>query len=199
MATEAALATLDHVWGVLAPLGHPMALMGGISLAAWSHVRATRDVDLLIAIDASQIESIVNVLRSHGCRPKRSPPLVRVGEHHFIQLLYTPPDEFYDIQFDLLLAESDLQKSAIARRVRRDVQGVARPIDVLHCDDLILFKLVAGRMIDRADAAMLLRENRDVIDLDYLRTWVERLNLAADFAAIWQEAFPGEEPPTSGD
>jgi hypothetical protein len=195
MATEAALATLDHVWGVLAPLGHPMALIGGISLAAWSHVRATRDVDLLIAVDASQLESIVNVLRSHGCRPKRSPPLIRVGELHFIQLLYTPPGEFYDVQFDLLLAESDLQKSAIARRVRRDVQGVARPIEVLHCDDLILFKLVAGRMIDRADAAMLLRENRDVIDLDYLLGWVARLNLEAEFASIWQEAFPGEEPP----
>lgn len=38
MATEAALATLDHVWGALAPLGHPMAVMGGISLAAWSHL-----------------------------------------------------------------------------------------------------------------------------------------------------------------
>jgi hypothetical protein len=195
MATEAALATLDHVWGVLAPLGHPMALIGGISLAAWSHVRATRDFDLLIAVDASQLESIVNFLRSHGCRPKRSPPLIRVGELHFIQLLYTPPGEFYDVQFDLLLAESDLQKSAIARRVRRDVQGVARPIEVLHCDDLILFKLVAGRMIDRADAAMLLRENRDVIDLDYLLGWVARLNLEAEFASIWQEAFPGEEPP----
>jgi Nucleotidyl transferase AbiEii toxin, Type IV TA system len=196
MATETALATLDHVWGVLAPLGHPLAVMGGISLAAWGHVRATRDVDLLIAVDASQIESIVNVLRSHGCRPKRSPPLIRVGEHHFIQLLYTPPGEFYDVQFDLLLAESDLQKSATARRVRRDVPGVTRPIDVLHCDDLILFKLVAGRMIDRADAAMLLRENRDLIDSDYLLAWVSRLNLEADFASVWQEAFPAEEPPT---
>jgi hypothetical protein len=64
---------------------------------------------------------------------------------------------------------------------------------------LILFKLVAGRMIDHADAAMLLRENRDVIDWDYLLGWVARLNLDGDFASIWQEAFPGEEPPTSGD
>jgi hypothetical protein len=54
-------------------------------------------------------------------------------------------------------------------------------------------------MIDRADAAMLLRENPDVIDLDYLRTWVARLNLEADFASIWQEAFPGEEQPILDD
>ena len=85
-------------------------------------------------------------------------------------MLYTPPGEFYDVQFDLLLAESELQKSAIERRVQRDVPGISRPVDVLHCDDLILFKLIAGRMIDLADAAMLLRENRGAIDAcDYSR------------------------------
>jgi hypothetical protein len=197
VATEAALATLDHIWGVLTPLGHPMAVMGGISLAAWNHIRATRDVDLLIAVDQSAIDPILITLRSHGFRPKKSPPIVTVGEHHFVQLLYTPPGEFYDVQFDLLLAEGDLQKSAIARRVRREVPGISRPVDVLHCDDLILFKLLAGRMIDRADAAMLLRENRDAIDVDYLLSWVGRLDLTTEFAEIWAEAYPGEDPPPS--
>ena len=195
MATEAALATLDHIRGVLAPLGHPLAVMGGISVAAWNHIRATRDVDLLIAVERSSIDPVLNALRSHGCRPKKSPPIVAVGVHHFVQFLYTPPGEFYDVQFDLLLAESELQKSALARRVQRDVPGIRVPIDVLHCDDLILFKLIAGRLIDRADAAMLLRENREVIDFDYLLSWVSRLDLATEFAQIWQEAYPDEGPP----
>jgi hypothetical protein len=198
MTTDAALATLNHVWGVLAPLGHPLAVMGGISLAAWNHIRATRDVDLLIAVDRSMVESVVNVLSSHGCRPKKATPIVSIGELHFVQLLYTPPGEFYDVQFDLFLAESELQKSALARRVQRELPGIAAPIHVLHCDDLILLKLVAGRLIDRADAAMLLRENRDEIELDYLLAWITRLDLEADFASIWQEAFPGETPPIAG-
>jgi hypothetical protein len=169
--------------------------MGGLSLAAWNHIRATRDVDLLIAMDRSAVDLVLNVLFSQGCRPKKSPPIVVVGEHHFVQLLYTPPGEFYDVQFDLLLAESELQKSALARRVARDVPGVNRPVDVLHCDDLILFKLVAGRLIDRADAAMLLRENRDATDFDYLSHWVARLDLTEEFAEIWAEAFPNEAMP----
>jgi hypothetical protein len=118
-----------------------------------------------------------------------------VGALHFAQFLYAPPGEFYDVQFDLLLAESDLQKSAIARRVKRDVPGVSRPIDVLACDDLILFKLLAGRVIDRADAATLLRENRDAIDFDYLLSWVGRLELTTEFAEIWAEAYPGDDMP----
>jgi hypothetical protein len=198
VAAETALAALDDIWDVLAPLGHPMAVMGGISLAAWHHIRATRDVDLLIALDRSSVDAVLRVLKTRGCRPKKAPPIVTVGEHHFVQLLYTPTDEFYDVQIDLLLAESELQKSAIARRVRQDVPGIKRPVDVLHCDDLILFKLLAGRVIDRADAAMLLRENRDALDLDYLLSWIARLDLAAPFAEIWGEAFPGEAVPAVG-
>jgi hypothetical protein len=195
MAAEAALATLNHVWSVLAPLGHPVAVMGGISLAAWNYIRATRDVDILISVDRTQIEPILNVLASQGCRPKRTPPLIAVGKHCFVQLLYTPDGEFYDVQLDLLLAESELQKSALARRVRRDVPGISRPVDVLHCDDLILLKLVAGRLIDRADATALLRENRDAIDFEYVLSWIARLDLSSDFAEIWHEAFPTEDVP----
>jgi hypothetical protein len=197
MAGESVRAVLNHVCYVLAPLGHPFALMGGIALAAWNHPRATRDVDLLIGVDSADLDPVINRFGECGCRPKRVPPIVTVGQHHFVQFLYTPPGEFYDVQFDLLLAESDLQKSAIARRIRRDVFGMSHPVDVLNCDDLILFKLLAGRMIDRADAAMLLRENREAIDFDYLLTWVAHLGLAGEFTETWREAYSGEEPPVA--
>ncbi|MEZ6099509.1 MAG: hypothetical protein R3E01_11100 [Pirellulaceae bacterium] len=64
MATNAALATLDHVWGVLEPMGHSLALMGGLSLAAWNYIRATRDVDLLIDDD----DVVGNYVTSDGVR-----------------------------------------------------------------------------------------------------------------------------------
>jgi hypothetical protein len=169
--------------------------MGGIALAAWGYTRATRDIDLLIAVPRAAIDTITRQLRSRGCRPKRQPPLVMVGAHAFVQFLYTPPGEFYDVQLDLLLAESELEKSAIERRVSRNVSGLDRPIDVLSCEDLILFKLIAGRIIDRADAAMLLRENHDTIDSGYLSSWLGRLNLATSYQEIWREAFPAEPLP----
>jgi len=192
MASETVRAVLLHICNVLKPLGYPYALMGGVALAAWNHPRATRDVDLLIAIDRKSIDSLIEQLISHGCRPKRYPPLIVVEEHSFVQFLYTPPDEFYEVQFDLLLVESELQKSAIQRRLHRNVIGLDHGIDVLSCDDLLLFKLVAGRMIDRADAAMLLRENRLILDFEYLSSWVERLKIGAIWVEIWAEAFPDE-------
>jgi len=64
-------------------------------------------------------------------------------------------------------------------------------------DDLIVIKLLAGRIIDRADAAMLLRENRDEIDFQRLQMAVRSLELTADYDAIWRDAFPDEPMPQS--
>ncbi|MEX2171783.1 MAG: nucleotidyl transferase AbiEii/AbiGii toxin family protein [Pirellulales bacterium] len=195
MAGEAVRAVLGHVLSALEPLGHPCALVGGLALAVWNHPRATRDVDLLIAVDSANLDPVIDQLRAHGCRPKKSPPLVTIDRLRLAQFLYTPPGEFYDVQFDLLLAECDFQKSALSRRVPRDISGVHRPVDVLQCDDLILHKLLAGRLIDRADAAILLRENRDAIDFDYMQVWILSLGLSEGFGETWREAFPDEAPP----
>ena len=67
-------------------------------------------------------------------------------------------------------------------------------VNLLACEDLILHKLLAGRMIDLADAAALLRANRATIDLAYLRQWIEANQLNSDLARVWDEAFPGEAP-----
>jgi len=196
MASETVRALLNHVLSTLEPLGFPCALMGGAALAAWNHPRATRDIDLLIGIVGSDVDRLIAEFEATGCRLRHDSPVSTLGSLKFVQFLYTPPGEFYDAQFDLWLAETELQKSAIARRQRRDVPGVSSPLYVLSCDDLILFKLLAGRMIDRADAAVLLRENRDSMDMPYLLGWLARLDLMRDFSEIWREAIPHEPLPT---
>jgi hypothetical protein len=65
----------------------------------------------------------------------------------------------------------------------------------LRPDDLIVIKLLAGRIIDRADAAMVLRENRDEIDFSRLHRAIERQGLSSDYKEIWREAFAEEPPP----
>jgi hypothetical protein len=145
MASEVARAVLNNVADALEPLNAPFALVGGLALAVWSYPRSTRDVDLLIGVDHEHIQSVIDAMFAINCRLKRSPPLHRVGEHCFVHLLYTPPGEFYDVQFDLMLAETGLEKSALAKSVIRTVPGINRPIRVLNCDDLILFKLLDGR------------------------------------------------------
>jgi hypothetical protein len=194
MPAEVVLRALKHAWITLESLQLPMAVMGGIALSAWKHIRATRDVDLLIGVAERGTDEIVQKLVEAKFRPKRQPPVLTLGQLHIVQLLYGPPGAYMDFQIDLLLAESKYQQEALTRRTPTRLPDLDLEVFVLSCEDLILHKLLAGRIIDRADAAALLRANRARLDLGYLMHWVGELALAAELAEVWQEAFPGENP-----
>ena len=197
MAAEVLLKALKHVWVSLEPLQAPMAVMGGLALAAWRHVRATRDVDLLIGVSEDDLGLLLSTLTSAGLRPKHQPPWISVGSLQILQLLYEPPGAYLDLQVDLLLAQSEYHRQALARRVAHPSGHLDVDLDVLACEDLIVHKLLAGRLVDRADAAMLLRANRADLDLEYLLSWTTSLSLGAELAQVWEEAFPGEPIPES--
>ena len=188
MAGELLLATLRHVWASLNALKLDMALMGGIAVAAWHHLRNTRDVDLLVAVSPAQLANVLRELAGAGFRPIHEPPLVRLGESSLVQLSFQPPGRFIDVRVDLFLAETEFHESALARRVAVDLPGMDMPVFILSCEDLILFKLSAGRLLDRADCAHLLRENRDTIDVGYLNAWTARLQLVDALREVWREA-----------
>ena len=100
-----------------------------------------------------------------------------------------------DVQVDLLLGLEKYQLEALSRRVPITIADFESIVDVLSCEDLILHKLLAGRMIDLADAVALLKANRRSLDFTYLIHWVDENSLRAEFARVWQEAFPGEPFP----
>jgi hypothetical protein len=58
---------------------------------------------------------------------------------------------------------------------------------------LILHKLLAGRMIDRVDAAALLRANRQTIDLGYVERWARELKISQELVEVCKEAFLEED------
>ena len=195
MSTEVVLKTLKHAWMQLEPLGLPMAVMGGLALSMWRYARATRDVDLLVNVEASNVDAVLEVLQKAGMRLKRHPPVLQLGQFQLVQLLYEPPGTFVDAQVDLLLADSEYPKEALKRRVAAQLPGIDLAIYVLSCEDLILHKMLAGRIIDRIDVAALLRLNRESMDFGYLQKWIGRLALKAEWLEIWREAFPGEPAP----
>jgi hypothetical protein len=190
MYPKAVLQSLGHVWLTLDRLGVPMAVTGGLALATWKHVRATRDVDLLVELAENKLDGLIQHLRGAGFRPKRSPPVTSLGQLDVLPLLYEPPEAFVELQIDLLLARSEYHRAALRRRISTALPGLDVPIAVLTCEDLILHKLLAGRLIDRADAAALLRANRNSLDWDYLTRWAHQLELTEDFDRVRQDAFP---------
>ena len=197
MAAKVVLAALRHVWATLEPTHCPRALIGGLSLSFWKHVRSTQDVDLLIDPGPTGVEAILDVLQQAGVRTKRQPPVVDLGSVRVVQLLHEPKDALMEIQIDLLLAESAFHREALARRVPARLSDVGFELFTLSCEDLLILKMNAGRIIDKADAAALLRLNRASLDMPYLLKCVTQLNLRPEWAEIWSEAIPEEPLPES--
>lgn len=193
MATEGVLATLRAGWDALGTINAPRAVVGGLALTAWKHARYTRDADVLVVIDEHRIDDLIAALEAAGFRARHAPPLRTIDGQGIVQFTFQPPEALMPFQFDVLLVANDFQREAVARAVPWPVgSGEVR---VVRPDDLVVIKLMAGRIIDRADAAMVLRENRDEIDFVRLRREIERHGLVADLHDIWREAFPGEPLP----
>lgn len=192
MPGDLVLQSLQHVWKTLKPLGIPMAVVGGLALATWKHIRATKDIDLLLATNMETLDPLLTTLAAAGMRPKRNPPAIALGDLKLVQLIYEPPDALMGLQVDLLLGESDYYRMALSRSLLTTLPGMETEIAVLACEDIILHKLLASRLIDRADAVALLQMNRDSLDLGYLNHWAETLEIRAALDETWQQAFPRE-------
>jgi len=195
MPAEAVVATLRQAWYVLGELHIPSALMGGLALTHWGYIRATQDVDLLIALTGLRPSELLARLAAAGYRSKRRNPLIRLEDAEFIQLFHVPHGEVIEVQIDLLLAESPFHRQAIERRVKLPNSVLGFQVDVVSCEDLIVLKLIAGRILDRVDASELMKANRDGLDLAYLTSWIHRLRLHRPFSQAWDDAFPGTTPP----
>jgi len=198
MASEGVLATLRAGWAALGTIDAPKALIGGLALSAWNHARYTRDADVLVAIEPDRIDALVAALIKAGFRPRHDPPLRIIDGQGIVQFVHQPFDAPMPFQFDVLLATTPFQRDSLSRAVPRRLPGEEATVAVVRPDDLIVIKLLAGRIIDRADAAMVLRENRDDIDFDRLRETIEAEGLTAEYRAIWADAYPGEPGPDGG-
>jgi len=162
--------------------------MGGLAMAHWKYIRATRDVDLLVAIEEGDLPRTLQGLAQVGIRQKhRQGTTMRLGQLQLVQLLYEPPETFVDLSVDLLLARSEYHLHALAGAVPARLPDLDLEVTVLTCEDLVLHKLLAGRLIDRADAVALLRANRDALKLEYLVQWSDRLGMQAELIEVWRE------------
>lgn len=188
MATEAVLETLRQLWLVLRQNHVHGAVIGGLALATWRHPRTTFDVDVLLIGEGAQLTTLLDGLGRAGFTRKREHP-VALGEVDLLQFTYQPEGTYVDVQVDLLLARSAFAREALCRSVTLTSETLGFEVQVLGCEDLILLKLLAGRLIDRADAAALLRANSARIDNSLLNALAERLGLTSALSEVRREAF----------
>jgi hypothetical protein len=162
---------------VLASADIPHALCGGLAANLYrDEVRATVDVDVAVAIAPARLVDLVKRLADAGWTVD---PYFRQGE----QLRLTRQDP---PRVDCILATSDYERHAIEQAVPTRIEG--RELRVLTAEDLIVFKLIAGRARDYEAVAAIINTRRELLDVEYITGWLEQFGVAERWERATEEA-----------
>jgi hypothetical protein len=153
----------------------PYAVIGGCARNAYAEPRATKDVDLVVAGDLTSYAAVEQALQLGG--------FTRASG------VQAPDDSVPDLvlyrdargrRVDVLFAKTEFERSALARREwRSSFESIRLPI--VTPEDLVVYKLIAGRTQDWADVEQVLLalaiEARS-FDWEYVEGWCRAWDVA---------------------
>jgi hypothetical protein len=158
--------------------GVPAMLIGGVAVIAHGVPRTTLDVDATLEGPLADLDALVEAWGALGLEP-RVDGAVEFARRHQTLLLR---DRLHDVPVDVTLAWLPFEAEAIARS---EIVGFGDlRVRVPRVDDLLVYKLVAGRPKDLDDAERLFLLHRDRVSAARLR------GVVAEFA----EAIEDERP-----
>jgi hypothetical protein len=164
---------LETVSRALIDSGVPHAFLGALGRAAWGRARTTTDLDVQVHVTPTTWPGCVAALAGAGLKLEITHgPIVPedgIPDHGVFRF----PG---GLRLDVLIAKTEFQAEAVARAVTVSVFG--RDVRVVTVEDLVVFKLIAGRP-------------RDVDDIDDVLDARSRAGLPVDWphlerwAAVW--------------
>ncbi len=148
--------------------GIPHAFGGAQALGYYGTIRATHDIDVNVFLGVDEAERVFAALGSLGADAS-NPGLRRlVARDEQVRVLWD------ETPIDLFFAYDALHMSSMERRRRVDFYG--EPIHILSAEDLIVYKVTFDREKDWQDVAGILVACDRPLDLDYVRTWLGRID-----------------------
>jgi hypothetical protein len=166
----------------------PHALIGGLAVAARGAIRATQDVDLIIAMPVQGAPALERSLKNYGFqttfhRGAADDPVVGV-------LRIAVPVADGKVNCDVLFASRVWQTRAVKNASEVDLGGYV--VRVAQSADLFLLKLYAGGPQDLIDAAQLLKLQSPPERVRW-KASAARLRLTAEYNRCLRFANSSEE------
>lgn len=150
------------------------ALLGGVAVQFWGHLRFTMDVDLVLALSGIPEDAFLARMQQSGFQRDPLRGVIRIDDFVFSVFQFSDKPGGFEIRVDVYHSSTEFQDEVIRRARRGDYEGI--PVSMASAEDLILFKLLAARPVDQMDIVHLIRLRENELDMDYLRLWASRLN-----------------------
>jgi hypothetical protein len=148
-------------------------VVGGLSAAYYGIPRATFDIDLVVAMELSNLRSLVKILHREGFDLTYADATLLLKVSNMLQAT-TPRG----LRLDIWLIKSEHDRVAFERRRRATLWG-RHKVWLAAPEDVVLSKLIAGRARDLEDVIGVLEEQKGRLDWTYVNSWAKRLELSA--------------------
>jgi hypothetical protein len=161
---------LDDAIAIVDRVGLAWAIMGGCARNAYAEPRATKDVDLVVEVQAARFSDLQHAMAQGGF--SQASAVADPDEPVPDLVLYR---DARGRRIDVLFAHTAFERSALARRkILTPFGGTAA--HVVSAEDLIVYKLIADRPQDRADIAAVIAAQRmrgEPVDWKYIQHWCD--------------------------
>jgi len=143
----------------------PYMVIGGQAVLIYGEPRLTRDIDITLGVGPERVQDLLSIAQSSGWR------LLVEKPEDFAQRTFVLPlqDSVSGIRIDLIFSYSPYERQALDR-VRGVSIGKAN-VRFAAAEDVIVLKIVAGRLRDLEDAGSILVKNQE-LDRGYIRRWL---------------------------
>lgn len=162
----------------------PYSIIGGLALISHKIQRTTNDIDIALLVNLENIESIGGQI-IESFEPLLPNPIP------FFQKYFVLPvfDKQTKMRIDFAAGLTGFDKQVVKRSKRKEFGNLSLPFCTV--EDLILYKLFAGRPKDTADLHEISRKHKNLLDRDYLLimledfTRLEREDMKENFLKIF--------------
>lgn len=163
------------------------AFIGAIAVIAWSRIRTTTDVDLVISASEDDLTRLRPSLARLGFRegaPVTSEPTEPVPDISVFWSAHRP-----SVRVDVFHAKTDFEREALRLAVEAEVAG--QRVRVAIAESVIVYKLLAGRPKDELDLRAVLEAaaaSKRSLDWASITRWCDEWGIA-DKLAPWRGEF----------
>lgn len=152
------------------------ALLGGMAANLYrQEARATQDVDFGIKATPTETLAVVDAFSKAGWTAE-----LRTNKAEALRLAHTDLP-----RIDLLIAGTPFEENAIARAATLTIDD--HELAIVTPEDLIVYKLIAGRARDYEAVAAILN-TASKLDAGYITGWLEQFGLSQRWDKAQEEA-----------
>ena len=156
-------ACLIDIIRLLESRGLTFAVIGGLAVSLRAEPRFTADIDIVVAADLLDPPDLLSYTPGSTFQPLLEDEAETFQEfQHIVPLIHTPTGT----KVDLAIGLSGFEQQAVERAEVIPLFG--QPVRVVAAEDLLLFKVMAGRARDDQDATNLLLRQGSKLDWEYL-------------------------------